>query len=578
LAGAVRYVRTREGVFQYERRVPESVRALPAFDTLFGAKPLFRRSLRTKIQKEMYAAADRVHLEFEDLVAEALGRPKTKPSLLPAPLRKVTDQDIEDIAARYEQATARPFLLASLKADSEPAYAAELERLRYDLETYAEENSKVLRERGAASTPSSIESPVELARYVIKRDGYDADEGSPQFGAIVAAIRAGKERGYRRINALESGELLPLLPVKEAEEPSARLTIRQAIENYLAHRTFPAKTVSEVNLSLRTFESIVGNKAVDALARSDFQNFVAHLASQTVGGKSKESIKRPMALQTVKKRLGFFNAAINHAMDRGAFEGPNPASNIKVEAWVRKADPAVTPEKRPFKIGELNAIFRHPWFTGCKSADATHQPGSHRLKGAEYWVPVVALWTGCRASELGGLRLAEVMIDDPHPHFAVRDNEYRSTKGGYARDIPILDGLLELGFADYVERIKDSGADRLFPDWVSPRRTGIFNKDDAAWSNAKLIRAFNRTVVPSTLSHLLVAGARRAVTFHSFRGAFKSMIGLSENRPHHNIVKEVIGHSKTDLDQRYEGTIPIEETYSAIRSCKFKGLEIPVAP
>jgi integrase len=285
-----------------------------------------------------------------------------------------------------------------------------------------------------------------------------------------------------------------------------------------------------------------------------------------------------MAAQTVKKRLGFLNAAINAAMDRREYAGTNPASAIKVDAYVVKPDLAIVPKKRRFKIGELNALFQHPWFTGCKSAAVTHQAGGFRLAGAEYWAPMVALWTGCRASELGGLRLAEILIDDPYPHFVIRDNQYRRTKGGYARDVPILDALIEHGFRDYLDRIRAMGADRLYPDWTSPKRTGDWNKDDAAWSNAKIIRAFNRTVIPAALQDVLIDGARREVTFHSFRGAFNALLASADYRLHPNLINEVIGHAKMQLDGRYIGDVPLDETYPAVKGCVYNGLVLPTAP
>lgn len=144
--------------------------------------------------------------------------------------------------------------------------------------------------------------------------------------------------------------------------------------------------------------------------------------------------------------------------------------------------------------------------------------------------------------------------------------------------MPLLDALLELGFAEYVASVRKQGADRLFPEWESPRRIGDFDKDDAAWSNASLIRSFNRTVINHRLGDLLLPGARREVTFHSFRGAFKSMLGLKQHCVPHNVINEVVGHAKTELDQRYVGVIPLEETCPAIRACGWAELVIPPAP
>ena len=47
---------------------------------------------------------------------------------------------------------------------------------------------------------------------------------------------------------------------------------------------------------------------------------------------------------------------------------------------------------------------------------------------------------------------------------------------------------------------------------------------------------------------------------------------------HPNFINEVIGHAKSELDERYVGSIAIEETYPAMRHCNYVGLVIPPAP
>jgi hypothetical protein len=56
------------------------------------------------------------------------------------------------------------------------------------------------------------------------------------------------------------------------------------------------------------------------------------------------------------------------------------------------------------------------------------------------------------------------------------------------------------------------------------------------------------------------------------------MLGLKKHQVPVNVINEVIGHSKGELDKRYVGTIPLDETYPAIRACGWDGLKIPAAP
>lgn len=83
---------------------------------------------------------------------------------------------------------------------------------------------------------------------------------------------------------------------------------------------------------------------------------------------------------------------------------------------------------------------------------------------------------------------------------------------------------------------------------------------------------------PIALKGILIRRARREVTFHSFRDAFKTMLGLSNYRLPPNYKHEVIGHAKFALDQRHVGEIPVDETYPAVRACRYEGLALPPPP
>ncbi|MGN6121820.1 MAG: hypothetical protein ACTHOJ_02575 [Sphingomonas oligoaromativorans] len=524
----------------------------------------------------MFAAANAVHADFEAMVAQALARPAPMP-VTPQPVRqKLTETDLATIADRHFHLTAEPFEKLHRLADANPEAAAELERMEYELELDAEVIQQAVRGRSQSALDSTpIILPLETAQHIATEQGFDAPEGSQELAMIARAVRVGMERGYERITALASGKVIPTLPTKQAATVRPTATIREAVNQYLKQRDLPPKTMSEVRLALRTFESVVGNKALDTIQRDDVHSYVEYIAGQKIGGKSAGSVERFPTEDTVKKRLGFINAAINHALDRGLFEGRNPASNVKVSAFVKRVDRSKMPAKRRFKVTELNKIFQHPWFTGCRSASETHLPGDYRLNGAEYWAPIVAALTGCRAGELAGLRVSEVKFDDPHPHLLIRPNSYRGIKNGEARSVPILDMLAEHGFAEYVDRIRKTGADRIFPDWTGrvPPAGGY-----PAWSNGALIRAFNRTVIPAALKGDLAEDARQEVTFHGLRGAFKAMLSTHSPAININIINEVIGHAKPELDTRYIGIMPIEDTYPAIRACRYKGLILPPLP
>lgn len=577
MTATIPYLRRRDGVLQYERRVPLHVRQNRSlFAAAFQSRPLFRRSLRTKCHDEAALLYPGINREFEALLRGSQLTASTVPQA-EFTERRVTDHDLASIAARYESLIAEPFERLHRKANVCPVAAAELSRLESELELDAEDIRAALRDRNDESE-AIVLRPVHEADALIKEVAFFAPVGSEIRGAIIGAVRSGMEQGYRRVADLSTGQEPPRLAGKAAPTiRSSSLTLADAVERYVSVRQPSAKAISETRLALRQFEKVVGRKALAAITRDEVYSVVEHLSKQMVGGKTTGSVVRPLSEQSIRKRLRMLGSAVNFVRDRQLFTGDNPFADLRLSRHVAPIDKAVMPSKRRFQISELNAVFTHPWFTGCESDSKPYSPGNYRLTDERFWVPVLALFTGCRAGELGGMKVSEVRLNDRYPHFIVRDNEYRRTKSGRARSVPILDALLDLGFAEYVASVSDGNTERLFPRWVAPKRKGATEADDPAWSNSGVVRAFNRNVVPATLGSTLPTGARREVTFHSFRGAFKAMVGTWPNVPS-LIYDEVVGHKQSDLNERYIGEVTIEETYPVMRGCSFKGLHLLTAP
>ncbi|MEG8038754.1 tyrosine-type recombinase/integrase [Sphingomonas sp. LR60] len=572
------YIRDRDGVFQYERRVPLAVRRDDRrFQERFGGRELFRRSLRTKDRAEALAAYQAVDREFESLVA--CPPPVLSLTLVAraAPKRTVTNDDLAAITDRYASVTSDPFENLHRRAGVCPASAEELERLQYELEVYGEQIGAAIRSR--VSNPNAFATtPVDEADKLIAEQGYHAPPGSDERGAIIGAIRAGLEQGYKRVSALAQGAIGPTLPSPVASPKTLNvLTLREGVETYIKGKKLSVKGISEVQLALRQFEEVVGRKSIAAIVREDAFKFVTALGKLTVGGKSDGSIVRKLSHGSISKRIRMLGAVISYLRDRGEYVGENHLADVKLSAHLPAVDKVIMPDKRRLQTSELNEVFKHPWFSGCASASDVYSKGNYRLNDRRFWVPIVALFTGCRAAELGGLLVSEVRLDDLHPHIVIQPNRYRTIKNNKRRCVPILDALFDLGFREYVMSIRGRGHDRLFPDWTASKRKGSAESDDPAWSNASIIRAFNRQVIPTTLKHVLSPNARREVSFHSLRGAFKAMLVAGHNisLP---IANDIVGHAQDELDARYIGALSIEETYPKVKSCFYKGLMLPTSP
>ncbi len=565
MANAIKYVTKRDGVYQYQRRVPQEVLDRPAaYEALFGGRPLFRRSLRTKDQAAALIATHEVEIDFDRRVQQALGK-----ALLATPQRRLTPNLLQAISAEQKSLVARPYRQHLVQREQDMAHHVEVERMFEQFEMDAEDIRRVLIDMEPTDDPRL--DVAAIANRIIENEAICAPTASPERSFVIKAVREGLIDGYREIGELMSGKQ-SVMPAVNAVKRTKQPRLSEVVMKHVA--VIPSRrTKSEIQTALRDFIAHVGDLPIDEITKAHVRSFCDHQGAKTVGGRTRNSIARPMSSANLKKKVGLLRAAVNRFGAQSGFEGANPFAGIRVAVFTTPQSAKVMPDKRPFELEELNRVFAYPWFTGCASAKRIHSPGHHRLTGMHYWAPVVALLTGCRAGELGGLMVDEVRLDDRFPHIIIRDNKFRTTKKHYQRKIPMLDQLIELGFIDFVERARSQGHERLFDDWIAPG--GNAHADDPAWSNSAVIRSFNQTLVPKALDGLLMPGARRAVTFHSFRGAFKTLLTLQRYGIQQNYVHEVVGHEKFHLDARYIGEIPLEETYPAIRACRYDGLVLP---
>ena len=180
-----------------------------------------------------------------------------------------------------------------------------------------------------------------------------------------------------------------------------------------------------------------------------------------------------------------------------------------------------SPEKeKAFTLNELKTIF----------GSQRYREGRFRSQ-SEYWLPLLALFTGARQGELCQLHRDDVRRDEKTGIWIFDINERGDKKLKQAssrRQVPIHSKLLELGFLDYHAAAKASEAERLFPDLERNPR-GEFN----AYS-----KRFNRFL--DELGIRSSADAKK--DFHSFRHSLSGR--LIEQGDEEYVVNAIIGHSQ----------------------------------
>ena len=268
-----------------------------------------------------------------------------------------------------------------------------------------------------------------------------------------------------------------------------------------AHRKVASATEKEHETAVRYFHEFLGcKKELSGITASDIRefrnallelpkNYVQRFPNKTLPEAIKANKSRVAPYSTIdivtinKKYLSHLRNIFGFALEEGMIE-TNPAERIKVHNG-KKSRP---PTRVPFQQPDLDAIFSHKLF---------EKPN---LFGEKQWAILLALYTGARSSsEISKLTTKDIF--QTNGIWVIHFSE--GTKNESAvHTVPIHNRLINLGFLNYVDRIRKNSNQRLFPKW--------YGKDTV---NRWFIRTFLR-------KELQIDDKRKV--FHSFRHTLKT--------------------------------------------------------
>lgn len=193
---------------------------------------------------------------------------------------------------------------------------------------------------------------------------------------------------------------------------------------------------------------------------------------------------------------------------------------------------------------DLQAIFSVEWFATGKGK-RTAKGAYYTYRPHYYWLPLMAMYCGGRLNELCQLYLKDVVERDSIPcldfnltgdgkldvdEHDASDAADKSLKNiSSARVIPIPQLLIDLGFLEYVEKLKALGHARLFPELNFDAEKG-YGKYAGKWFNDALLG--KRLGIPRD-------GTK---TFHSMRHNFATALGALQAEP--NQKADLMGHTR----------------------------------
>lgn len=366
------------------------------------------------------------------------------------------------------------------------------------------------------------------------------DRALPQYADLQGLVRRAAVEGSRLALAelngrsYESGDSLFAPGVDLAAEEAKRgpllseaLVAWKEGSGITGGRRPRPQTVIEAEMAVRHFTELNGDMRIGEIGKKLVQGYAADISNIPVKLtvelqrlplpdllKRDLSKLRRRSASTVNKSLQMLSAMIEQARRRSDLDAAAKWPNwFKLERVER--DATAEDDKLPFTAANLRSIF----------VDGPVHGRGERLKGgrgeAQCWLPLLALFTGARLSELGQLRVCDVQADDSGIAFiSIGTSGGRTVKTRTSiRKVPIHPDLRRLGFLGYVEGRRKAGEEAtLWPLLGSAEgrnHTAAFSQ----WFGNYLRRK------PISITDT------RKQPMHAFRHLFKDMgrdAGLSE--------------------------------------------------
>jgi integrase len=381
--------------------------------------------------------------------------------------------------------------------------------------------------------PGAALRPEEQAMRDILRDR--AFDASVERERRVMANLGAKEPAQMRAASSKSGRGTPLSVVVD----------KWAAENKPTDR-FIRRTRNIVD----RFEAVAGRVTVEEVTKEQVLAFKDQL------------VAKGQTAANINVMLPILGTVFNYAVDKLHLIQTNPAAKVRVADNRRAKD-----KRRAFEADELKALFSSPVYADGKRPQA----GGGE---AAYWLPLLALYTGARQTELGQLHPEDVVQegyrdtdDKEQTAWVIRivENTERGQRlktEGSERRVPVHADLIALGFIRYAERAKAKGQSRLFPD-ITPNAEGELMGTWSKWFNRYLRRAVGVT--------------DKRVVFHSFRHSFKHFARLASIP--NDVHNEITGHETGDVADSYGGlSYPLAPLVDAIKRYRVPGFTLPAAP
>jgi len=319
-----------------------------------------------------------------------------------------------------------------------------------------------------------------------------------------------------------------------APTPVVKLTLllSEIIEKYCDEKkllkAWTEKSAIENRATFDLFIRIVGDEVFSALEYAQLQdlkpkflklpaniNKVKRYKDKTIEQVLQMDDVKPMARNTQNKHLNRIHSLFLWAVKHG-YTDKNYATGLPVGKDKNPLD-----ARYPFSNADLKELFESQ-----KYKDNSF----HREY--QYWVPLIALYTGARLNEICQLHLKDIKLVNGIYIFDFNEGaeDQRVKTNSSNRETPIHSKLIDLGLITYINQLKLIKETRLFPE-LKKNKNGSYSRRPSDW-----FREYRKEQGVHN---------RSKKVFHSFRHTV--IDHLKQKKVTKEIIAAIVGHGEESV-------------------------------
>jgi len=298
---------------------------------------------------------------------------------------------------------------------------------------------------------------------------------------------------------------------------SVDMLLAEAFNNHLSQEKHTGITAQTITEKRNVFDDMLGQFGNTIQLNSVTRPLISQVWKDAeLTRKSRKNTEQVLSLSRINKRFGYLKKFFSSAIDAGIYHGQNPCGTPPA----KKSEASKTKVSwQPFTSSELTRLFSPAYVPFANKPDW-------------YWLPLMALFSGARLSELGNLEIKDFKIRDGVKIFEIEAGKTLSSR----RIVPIHSQLLMLGLWDYVDFLKSQGAKRLFEHRPAGNTTKSLGRMFGLWVDQCEIEEEEKV-------------------FHSFRSTVISLLRLSTVDVNAPSVMRIVGHSTSTVAGAHGGYI-----------------------